>query len=372
LILAESAQDDVCSRAPCSNGAVSSEAMNYGFIPTDLSERLALAFGKVPIPLLDALYSILKARTLMAGVRLGVFEGLSAGPEKSTELARRLKLDARFLDLLLRNLVLSGYVIQKDDGYELSKLGRRTMVPGGDMEMSGYVLWNYQQWEMLSRLEDAVRCGRGLDFHTTLKDAEAWKNYQRGMLELARLEAPLVARKVPVPQGARKLLDVAGSHGLFGAAICRRHPPMRSTVLELPEAVAGARGLAASEGIDDIVEHRTGCLLDDDWGTGHDVVLLFNILHHFRPEQIVGIFRQAASAMQSKGVLAVWELESPRPGSKVTAGDGAALYFALTSTGGSYHADEYSNWMRETGFESIRISRGKLAPGKVLVTAMAR
>jgi hypothetical protein len=346
--------------------------VNYGVIPTDLSERLALAFGKVPIPLLDSLYGILKARALMAGVRLGVFDALADGAQKSSNLAQRLKLNERFLDLLLRNLVLAGYVIQKDGGYKLSKLGRRTMVPGGDMEMFGYVLWNYQQWDMVAGLDDAVRLGRGLDFHTTLKDPDAWCNYQRGMLELARLEAPVVARKVPVPSDARSLLDVAGSHGLFGAAICRKHPPLRSTVLELPEALAAARRLAAGEGIDDVVEHRAACLLDGDWGSGHDVVLLFNILHHFMPEQIGSILQRALSALRGQGVVAIWELECPRAGSKVTAGDGAALYFALTSTGGAYHADDYTSWIREAGFESIRVARGRLTPGKILVTAVAR
>jgi hypothetical protein len=98
---------------------------------------------------------------------------------------------------------------------------------------------------------------------------------------------------------------------------------------------------------------------------------LFNILHHFSPEQIVGILRKTAAALRGKGVVAVWELESPPPGSRVTMGDGAALYFALTSSGGAYHAGEYARWMGEVGFESIRIARGKLTPGKVLVTAAA-
>ena len=346
--------------------------VNYGVIPTDLSERLALAFGKVPIPLLDSLYGILKARTLMAGVRLGVFEALAAGSKKASELAAGLKLNERFLDLLLRNLVLAGYLSQKNGSYKLSKLGRRTMIPGGDMEMFGYVLWNYQQWKMVERLDDAVRCGRGLDFHTTLKDPEAWRNYQRGMLELARLEADVVASKVPVPAGARRLLDVAGSHGLFGAAICRKHSAMRSTVLELPEALPGARSLAQSEGIGDIVEHRAGSLLDSEWGTGYDVVLLFNILHHFVPEEMPPILARARAALRPKGVVAVWELECAKTGSKVTAGDGAALYFALTSSGGAYHADEYSSWMGQAGFERIRVARGRLTPGKILVTAVAR
>src|SRR5579864_8863291 len=189
------------------------------------------------------------------------------------------------------------------------------------------------------------------------------------MLELARLEASVIAAKVRVRPGARSLLDVAGSHGLIVAAICRKHPPMRSTVLDLPQALPHARELAAGEGIDDVVEHRAGSLLEDHWGAGYDVVLLSNILHHFGTEQNRCIFKRAAAALRSDGVVAVWEVERPRNGSKVTAGDGAALYFALTSGGGAYHADEYSEWLVKAGFNRIRVLRPRTTPGKVLLTA---
>ena len=248
--------------------------MKYGVTPTNLFERIALATGKVPIPLIDSLFGIIKARALMAGVRLGVFQALAGGPQTAAQLAAGLQLDERVLELLLRSLVFGGYLSQRKSGYELSPLARRTMIEGGDMELWGYVLWNYQQWEMVAGLEDAVRSGRGCEFHNTLKDPEAWRHYQRGMLELARLEASVIAAKVRVRPGARSLLDVGGSHGLIGAAICRKHPPMRSTVLELPQALPHARELASSEGIDDVVEHRAASLLEDDWGAEHDVVLL--------------------------------------------------------------------------------------------------
>lgn len=345
--------------------------MQYGVIPANLLERFALATGKVPVPLIDALYSIMKARAIMAGVRLGIFEALASGSASAAELARRLTLDERFLELLLRTLVFCGYLSQSKELYGLSALSRRTMVRGGEMELHGYVQWNYEQWEMVAGLEEAVRAGRGCDFHSTLKDSEAWAHYQRGMLEVARLEAAVVAGKVPVRPGARSLLDVAGSHGLFGAAICRRNPPLRSTVLELSEAVGHARELAAAEGISDVVEHQAGSLLVDDWGAGHDVVLLSNILHHFPAEQNRCILKRAAKALRASGVVAIWEMERPSRGSKAGAGDGAALYFALTSGGGAYHANEYAQWMTEAGLKAVRVVRPRRTPGKVLVLARA-
>jgi hypothetical protein len=345
--------------------------MKYGAIPTSLVERLALASGRVPIPLLDSVGGVLKARALMAGVRLGIFEAMREGSHDPSSLAQRLGLDADCLELLLRALVVADYVDQDGDRYRLSRLARRTVVRGGEMEMVGLVQWNYTQWKMMESLDDLLRTGRGVDYHETLEVPEAWGHYQRGMLELARLDAPVIARRVPVPKGARLLLDVAGSHGLLGAALCRRHPPMRSTVLDLPRAIEHARGLARAEGIEDLVDYRAGEMMASDWGSGHDVVLLCNILHHFRPERIRALLDRARAALRGDGVVAVWDIERPRRGSRVTDGDAAALFFRLTSTAGVYHADEYTAWLEEGGFREVRVRRPWTAPGKVLVTALA-
>ena len=40
--------------------------MKYGLIPTNLLERVALWSGKVPVPLLDALFGLVKTRSIMA------------------------------------------------------------------------------------------------------------------------------------------------------------------------------------------------------------------------------------------------------------------------------------------------------------------
>jgi 2-polyprenyl-3-methyl-5-hydroxy-6-metoxy-1,4-benzoquinol methylase len=342
--------------------------VKYGAIPENLFERLALAAGQVPLPLLDAIYSLMKARSLMAGVRLGVFEVLRDGPRTASEVAAARGLDAECTGLLLRMLAFGEYVDQKGDRFALSKLGRRSMVRGSPLEMWGYLEWNYTQWDFVAGLEHLVQTGQGLDFHSTMTDPQQWAAYQRGMLEIARLQAPILAERVPVRRGARRLLDVAGSHGLLGAAICRRHPPMRSVVLDLPRALESARALAQETGIADLVEHREADLETADFGTGIDVVLLANILHHFQPDAIADILAKAHACLAPSGTAAIWEIERPEPTSKAGAGDGAALFFRLTSMASCYSGDEYARNLSEAGFTKIRIQRPRLSPGSVLVT----
>src|SRR5947199_4646476 len=282
--------------------------MKYGVIPSNLLERLALWMGKVPVPLLDALVSILKARSLMAVVRFGIFETLRDGPLTASAVAQACQLDAECTELLLRVLVIADYLEHHGEQFALSELSRQTMIAGAEHELFGYLLWNYSQWEMVAHLDEMLRTGRGIDFHETLTDADAWANYQRAMMEVARFSVPIVADRVPVKARARRLLDIAGSHGLFGAAICRKHPPMKSTVLDLPVAIDHARELARAEKIDDVVEHRAGDILVADYGSDNDVVLVSNILHHFDEETNTGILRRAFDSLMAQGTLAIWEI----------------------------------------------------------------
>jgi 2-polyprenyl-3-methyl-5-hydroxy-6-metoxy-1,4-benzoquinol methylase len=341
--------------------------MKYGVIPSNLLERLALWMGKVPVPLLDALISIMKARSLMAAVRFGIFETLRDGPMTASAVAQACQLDAECTELLLRVLVVADYLEHHGNQFALSELSRKTMIAGAEHELFGYVMWNYSQWEMVAHLDDMLRTGRGIDFHETLADADAWANYQRGMMEIARFSAPIVADRVPVKTGARRLLDIAGSHGLFGAAICRKHPPMKSTVLDLPAAIDHARELARAEKVDDVVEHRAGDILVADYGSENDVVLMSNVLHHFDEETNTGILRRAFDSLTAQGTLAIWEIEAPEKDSKPTQGDGAALYFRLTSNARCYHGSEYTRWLEHVGFTQVRAIRPGLSPGSVLV-----
>jgi hypothetical protein len=341
--------------------------MQYGVIPTSIAERLALAAGAVPLPLIDLSFGVLKARIIMAGVRLGVFNALAQESHTHESLAAALKVDASCLELLLRCLVFAGYLELDGHRFSLSPLARKTMVDGAPREMTGFAMWHYTQWEFIEHLETLVQTGHGVDFHNTMTDADSWRHYQKAMLEVARFDAPILAKKIPVRKGAARILDLAGSHGLMGATIARRHAGMRSTVVDLAPAIDHARRLAEQEGHADIVEHRVGDLRRDDLGTGWDVVLLSNILHHFTPGDVQSIVRRAYTALVEQGTVAIWELERPAATKKPSEGDGVALFFRLTSSAAAYSGEEYAAWLREAGFVGVKVVRPALRPGTVLI-----
>jgi hypothetical protein len=171
--------------------------MRYKAQPQSFPERFALWTGMVPMPLVDSLFPLVKARSLMAGVRLGVFEALKEGPLDDAALAERLGLDRESLELLLRVLTASEYLTVRKGRFGLTAMARKTLVTGAAMDSRGYVEFNYTQWEFLERLEDLLRSGRGIDFHHTMRDAGAWENYQRGMLELAACTLPCWPERSP-------------------------------------------------------------------------------------------------------------------------------------------------------------------------------
>jgi ubiquinone/menaquinone biosynthesis C-methylase UbiE len=186
------------------------------------------------------------------------------------------------------------------------------------------------------------------------------------MLTLARFDAATIARLVPIRTGATRLLDLAGGHGLVGAAICRRHPPMRSTVIDLPEALEEGRALAREVDVADVVDHRAGDLLVDPLEEC-DAALLSNILHHFTPVEVNGLIARVRAVLRPGGTVAIWDLESPRRADNAGHGDVVSLFFRLTSGSAVYHGSDYENWLRDNGFSHVRSRRPIRAPGRVLV-----
>ena len=345
--------------------------MRYGTIPKGLKERLAKALGVIPHPMLDVLVAPLQARALIAAEKASIFKELGEKAATTSELASRLGLDESCLDLVLRLLVSMGYVNRRTATWSLSRLGRRHFGPSAPSPFGNFVAFGAPQWEWISRLDDVLKTGQGVEIHQAL-DGHQWDLYQRAMAEGARDFAPFVARELPVPSGARLCLDVAGSHGLVGASVCRAHPGLKSIVLERAQAIPEARRLAERAGIGDVVSFREADLLTDDYGEGADVVLLANILHHFSPEVNLQILERARRALVSGGSIGIFDIEAPaRESPPEAAGDAAALFFRITSNSACFSGADYLAWLTQAGFSGARVVRSALLPSRLLVFAKA-
>lgn len=338
--------------------------VHVGPKPDGLIERLALAMGLVPRPVLDTLVSLGLVRTVMAGTRLGVFEALADGPATAERVAERCGTDPRATEKLLGALVGADYLSHESGRFRLVPETRRWLLGHSDPSLRDMVLGMEQVWGWLEGYERFVRTGQPLDVHRAT-DPEGWATYQRAMRSLAGLIAPEVARRTPVPKGATAMLDIGGSHGHLSAVLCRRHPGLRSEVLELPEAVEHAAALLEREGMGERVRHRVGDALTADLGEGEwDLVFMANLAHHFDDAQNRALCRRIARALKPGGVLVIQEVIRPsEPGAGGQTGALGDLYFAALSASGTWSFEEIADWQRGAGLRPKRPVRFFTGPG---------
>lgn len=346
--------------------------MRYGVIPTRLIEWLALRLGKAPLPVFDSLLAPVQARALIAAQRAGVLKELGRAPASTDALARALSLDAECLGLVLRLLRAMGYVERRPgDLWRLTRLGVRHFGARASSPCDAFVEYGPTQWAIVEQLDKVLASGRGIDFHDHQTPAQ-WDAYQRAMFENAASFAAFLVDEVPVRSGATRCVDVAGSHGFVGAALCQKYRGLASTVLDRPEALNAAQAIALQHGYQHLVRFEACDILRDALGERVDVSLLCNILHHFSADQNRAVLARVRRSMAPDGTVAIFEIETPDPDAAPDAiGDGFALYFRISSTSTCFRGEGYASWLREAGFERVRVVRSLRMPSRVLVTARA-
>lgn len=324
--------------------------MRYGVIPENPIERIGLASGLVPTPMLEP-YGAGFGRTLMVATKVGVFDALADAPLDAAAVADRCGIDARAAEKVMNLLVGMRYLKQSSDGlYRLTKLARRWLLEDSPSSVRDMVLMKFLEWEWIEGLETFVRTGQPLDVHAGMS-ADDWGLYQRGMRAQAGILGSWLARRLPMPPNATTMLDIGGSHGHFSVALCRRHPDLRSVVLDLPEAVEQSAPILAAEGMGDRVVHRAGNVLTDDLGTEqYDLILAFSLVHHFDADTNRALAARCAQALRPGGLYVIGDQPRPVSPSKASAQDlFFDLYFALTSQSGLWEAAEMADWQQGAG-----------------------
>jgi SAM-dependent methyltransferase len=335
-------------------------------------EQFGLWLGLVPVPLFETHIAATLARSIMAGVELGVFECLQGGPRDAPDIARRCHTDLRATTLLVNALVASRYLRSSPRGYELTSRSRRWLLRDSPSSIRDKILLQSHEWDWLARLEDFSRTGVPLDFHKKMSDAERLL-YHRSMRAIAGIAGREVAWRTPVPRGARRMLDLGGSHGHFAASLCRRYPQMSADVLDLPDAVAITAPILAREGLGARVVHVAGDALQSDLGSQrYDLVLMSNLAHHFTQQQNQDVALRVARALRTGGVFVLQEAVTPKDVGKAgQLGALLGLYFALQSGAGtrSWSADDLREWQLKAALAPHAPTPLLTAPGWIQQSA---
>ncbi len=338
-------------------------------------ERLAmLRLNRGPGPVLD-MVSAGAFHAAALAVELGLFHALADGPRSVGSLARDLGTDETGTERLLALLDAAGYVTRHDGRYANTAMTTRWLT---DRDPAGTDLGDYLvAWDRVvfpfwtANLGTAVREGRPARtvYEWLDDDPELSRVAQRGFLAVGRLVVDDVVGAVDLPDGATRVLDVGGGHGLYSAALCRAHPGLAATVFDRPEVEPVTTEVLAEEGMAHRVSFVGGDYLADDLGENYDAALLFNVVHGHTPEEVRLLLNRVAGALRSGGLVAIVDQFE---GSARTPAWNAALQFVslnyLATIGASIH--DYADlveWLTEAGFANVR--RESVGPGTSIVLA---
>jgi len=336
------------------------------FLESILFYQLNLA----PAPLLD-LAGALSFQVVSLAARLDLFRILQDRPLTPAELADRLDTQERGTRALLQALVATGYLKEKDGRYANSAMSVKWLLDSESFDLAAAVTyWGAALGELWPHAQDTLHTGeRPTRFYDWLESRpELSHAFQQMMVTSATLAGPDVAKKVELPLSATRLLDVAGGHGMFSIIMCQMHPNLKATVLDSPAAIKTARINVEKHQLANRIELREGDLWKEDWGQDYDLVLLFNLLHHFDLETNEQLVRIAARALKPGGKLAILEqLEGKVTGAAATAFiQMIALQYYLFVDGRVFSQEEIGTLMEEAGFRNIHFNRLLKAPGTSL------
>lgn len=260
---------------------------------------------------MDVFGGVLFGRALAIAVRRGVFEQLGKNAATAEEIARQTGLHATGVTLLLDAFSVCGYLNRDRSRYRLTAEGRTWLLqrsPSYIGNLIAYMETLHRRWQSL---EYSLEHGTPPKPYYAAFTADDWRVYVNGMRDLARLMEGEVLRRVNIDGSARTVLDVGGSHAHYALALCRRHPGLHATVIDLEGALQHTREIIESEGMQGWVHLVTGDITTCPFPGEQDAVLMFNLIHGFDAPTNRMLVEKALHALKPGGQLFI--LDQLRP-----------------------------------------------------------
>jgi len=302
-----------------------------------------------------------RTEALKAAIELEVFTAIGEGNSTAAEIAKRCHTSEKGMRVLCDYLTTMEMLTKQGDLYALTLdssvfldkrspayLGAATDFLCSDMLLEGF-----------KHMAEAVRKGGTAvgEEGTTGPENPIWVKFARGMAGLMSMPAQLMAKLVD-PNADRKLkiLDIAAGHGLFGVAFASQNKQAEVTAVDWRPVLEVAKENAEKAGVSDRYNTIPGSAFDVEFGSGYDLVLLTNFLHHFDPPTNEKLLRKVHAALADGGRAVTLEFV-PNP-DRVTPPEVAGFSMVMlvgTPSGDAYTFAELERMFANAGFSRSTI-----------------
>jgi ubiquinone/menaquinone biosynthesis C-methylase UbiE len=317
--------------------------------------------GKQPTPALffDTLNGYQRTQALKAGIDLELFTAIAEGKTSPKQIAERCGASERGTRILCDFLTIVGFLTKQDGQYGLTPdsamfLDKRSPAYMGTV--SEFILSPHIK-DKFDHLTEAVKRGGAVSDEALEPDHPMWVKFARAMQPMMALPAKLVAELAdPTKDRPLRVLDIAAGHGLYGIAFAQQNPQAQVTAVDWPKVLEVAKENAQAAGVGDRYHTNPGSAFDVDYGTGYDIVLLTNFLHHFDVATCEMLLRKVHSALAEGGRAVT--LEFVPNDDRITPPQAAA--FSMQMLGGTPSGDAYTFAELEQMFRKAGFTRSEL------------
>ena len=311
----------------------------------------------------DTLQAYQRSVALKAGIDLNLFTTIAEGNHSLGAIATRIQASEKGTRVLCDYLTMIGFLAKHGAEYMLTPdsaafLDRRS--PGYLGTMANFLMSSHIA-EMFEGMTDVIRHGGALpsDHGALEPENPMWVEFARSMAPMMQMPAELIA-KMFAGSKPIKVLDISAGHGLFGIAFARHNPNAKVVGLDWANVLEVAKENAAKAGVADRYSTIPGSAFAVDFGSGYDIILIPNFLHHVDSATNEQVLRKVHSALVPNGIAIAPEF-IPNEDRISPARDAMfSLQMLGTPAGDAYTYSELDKMFRIAGFAGTEMR--ELAP----------
>jgi len=280
---------------------------------------------------------------LKAAIELEIFSAIGEGNTTAAEIAKRCGASERGTRILCDFLCIMAFLNKEGNRYSLTPDSAMFLDKRSPAYLGSAVefISSPTLMEGFKNFAEVVRHGGTImnDGGTIAPENPIWVKFARGMAPMMALPAQLTAKLVdPTADRKLKILDIAAGHGLYGIAFAKNNPQATVVALDWASVLEVAKENAQTAGVADRYSTIAGSAFDVDYGSGYDLVLLTNFLHHFDPPTNEALLRKVHAALADDGRAITLEFVPNED--RISPPDAAA--FSVMMLGGTPAGDAYT------------------------------
>lgn len=325
-----------------------------------------------PIRLFQAINGFHLTEAIRSAIELDFFTAIGAGHDTAAAIARECKVAERGARIVCDFLVVNGFLTKSGEKYGLTDesatfLDRKSPAYMGSC--TGFLL-NEAMRSNFRKLSEAVRKGGAHNAEMLDPESHVWVEFANSMAPMMMMASQGMAQMVlGHEKRPLKVLDIAAGHGLFGIAILRANEGARVTAVDWANVLAVAKQNAQKSGVSNRYETLPGSIFDVDIGTGYDLILVPNFLHHFDVPTCEKLLKKLHAALVPGGRVAVLEFvpNDDRVSPPMQAAF-ALIMLAETPAGDAYTRKELEQMAANAGFKKHEFHPMPPSPHSVLIS----